>query len=74
MYDTGSFVFFVVFFATGHTRVFAYYNIGLAGFFIGIGEILGKASLPLFLYSLLLLFIARLGEGHVLYCRLITYV
>ena len=41
--------------------MFAYYNIGLAGFFIGIGEILGKASLPLFLYSLL--YIARLGRG-----------
>ena len=43
------FVFLLFFFPTGHTRVFAYYNIGLAGFFIGIGEIVGKASLPLFL-------------------------
>lgn len=32
----------------GHTRVFAYYNIGLAGFFIGIGEILGGALFGIF--------------------------
>jgi len=26
----------------GHTLFFSHYNIGLAGLFIGIGEILGK--------------------------------